>query len=860
MLRLWSWLSRKRASSRPTSASARSLRPRSARVDFDTLEDRLVPSSTTLSHDVWRHQTFAVTDALINNVAPSTVSTTAATGPTNLSFGGLIGLNSVLGSTSYHGSGYSVAVIDTGIDYTHPDLGGGWGHRVLAGWDFVNNDADPMDDNGHGTHVAGIIGSSSLTYSGVAPDVNFVALKVLDKNGSGSFGAVEDALNWVIANRTKYNIAAINLSLGSGNYTVNPYDFLEADFAALKSQGVFIAVAAGNNFYGINSTQGLDFPAVSPNVVSVGAVWDGNYGAVGWASGARDNTTAPDRIASFSQRGPALSIMAPGAMINSTYLGGKYQQMAGTSMASPVVAGASILLHQALDATGRGSLANQTYILSVMQATGVRVIDGDDEDDNVVNTNLAYKRLDLAAAMTAIGSGTVTTPNRAPVLASIPDQTVAPGASLTQTLSASDPDGNSLAFSVRVVGGTSSGSQASRLTQSLGLRYLGSYFANSIGMNEKWLGGSGANFYLLLPNGDLRRWTGTTANLTASQNLIANLGAGVYANPDLLLKAQNVNPLTATVVGNQLTLTAASGASGNVQVEVTVSDGKLTATKTYNVTIGAAAANRPPVWTTAPADQRIASGKGKLVVSLGATDPDGQTVSYTVNVTGGAQASISGNQLTIVWPAGFVGKFTVNLTASDGTASTPTSFQVEAYNTPPTLTVPGTITATKGSLTAKVPFAAADVDGDAVTVTARIVGGTGGVASPAYQLKQTYGLSFAGSYFLNQMGMNEKWLISADGKQWYFLLPNGELRKYASTKAAMMSAANLVAKVDVACYTDPKLLWNAAAPGGPNATVTVSNGQVLVMLQSAYQGTITIELTVSDGIATVKKTVQVVFG
>src|SRR5262249_26892922 len=157
-----------------------------------------------------------------------------------------------------------------------------------------------------GTHVAGIIGSSDATYSGIAPNVNLIALKVLSASGSGTFGNVQKALDWVVANQAKYHIAAINLSLGSGNYTTNPFSFLDTDFAALKNAGVFISVAAGNSFYTNNSAVGLDYPAVDPYVVSVGAVYDGNFGAVAWASGARDYTTAVDRIASFSQRGAGL--------------------------------------------------------------------------------------------------------------------------------------------------------------------------------------------------------------------------------------------------------------------------------------------------------------------------------------------------------------------------------------------------------------------------------------------------------------------------------------------------------------------------------------------------------------------------
>jgi len=302
MPRLWTWLRRFYADSRPSAAPPRPLRRPTvglrARVSFETLEDRLSPSVNTSPQADWRNERFYVDDAVV--AAPALLDTVTASGLSNQSFGSLIGLDQVFATSTLRGAGYSVAVIDTGIDYNNPNLGGGWGKRVVAGYDFVNNDADPMDDNGHGTHVAGIIGSSNAAYAGVAPNVNLIALKVLGADGSGSFGAVEDALKWVIANQAKYNIVSINMSLGSGNFTINPYSFLEDDFSSLKSQGVFISVAAGNSFYSYQGTPGLAFPGVSSNVVSVGAVWDGNFGPMAWGSGARDNTTAPDRIASFS--------------------------------------------------------------------------------------------------------------------------------------------------------------------------------------------------------------------------------------------------------------------------------------------------------------------------------------------------------------------------------------------------------------------------------------------------------------------------------------------------------------------------------------------------------------------------------
>src|SRR6266849_5808553 len=104
-------------------------------------------------------------------------------------FRSVIGLGAVQSTYPYDGACYTVAVLDTGIDYNDADLGGGFGpgHRVVAGYNFVNNTANPIDDNGHGTHLAGIIGSSNTTARGIDPAVNFVALKVLDANMNGNW-------------------------------------------------------------------------------------------------------------------------------------------------------------------------------------------------------------------------------------------------------------------------------------------------------------------------------------------------------------------------------------------------------------------------------------------------------------------------------------------------------------------------------------------------------------------------------------------------------------------------------------------------------------------------------------------------
>ncbi|HWY86924.1 MAG TPA: S8 family serine peptidase, partial [Gemmataceae bacterium] len=219
-------------------------RAKRTQLALEILEDRLALSSPgspqPISYADWRNQTFSIENMAVAGTSGngSQVQSQAAVPGQGEGFAQDIGLDQVDLNYPYRGSGYSVAIIDTGIDYNNPALGGGWGKRVIAGYNFVNNTSDPMDDNGHGTHVAGIIGSSDSIYTGIAPDVDFIALKVLDATGSGTFGAVDEALQWVAAHQAQYHIEAVNMSLGSGNYTVDPFTYLESDFSTLKSEGV----------------------------------------------------------------------------------------------------------------------------------------------------------------------------------------------------------------------------------------------------------------------------------------------------------------------------------------------------------------------------------------------------------------------------------------------------------------------------------------------------------------------------------------------------------------------------------------------------------------------------------------------
>jgi RHS repeat-associated protein len=298
----------------------------------------------------------------------------------------------------YRGDGYSVAVIDSGIDYTNPALAG----HVILGPNFGDDNKDPMDLNGHGTRVAGLIVSGNAQASGIAPGADVIAIKVTTGATSDvSINAVQEALQWVIDNGQKYHIAAINLSVASGDVAKGQGDpTLEPLFEQLSQDGIFVSAAAGNMYSPSNPQEGVSVLAASPYVASVGAVWSANVGPASFSTGARDYSTGTDRIASFSQRGPGLDLLAPGGDILGLSLAGGLATESGTSEAAPLVAGAAVLVRQMADQYGLKMTPAQ--ILALLQSTGTRIYDGADEDTNVPASHLWYSVLNVRGALDSL--------------------------------------------------------------------------------------------------------------------------------------------------------------------------------------------------------------------------------------------------------------------------------------------------------------------------------------------------------------------------------------------------------------------------------------------------------------------------
>lgn len=268
------------------------------------------------------------------------------------------------------GAGTSVAVLDTGTDWKRAPFGCtevGPGCKVVHAADFAPED-NALDASGHGTNVAGIVLS-------VAPAAQIVALDVFNGD-SGWTSDILAAINWSIQNRAKYNIVALNMSLGGGSFQNScATDPLAIAVDAARNAGILSVVSSGN----AGTPAAMSSPACAPAAISVGAVHAANLGGMKWPV-CSDLTTAADKVACFSNAAAHLTILAPGVMINAAGI-----TMTGTSQAAPHVAGAIAVLKSAFPGD------SPTAIVKRLTSTGKPVTDA--------RNNVTTPRLDLAAAL-----------------------------------------------------------------------------------------------------------------------------------------------------------------------------------------------------------------------------------------------------------------------------------------------------------------------------------------------------------------------------------------------------------------------------------------------------------------------------
>ena len=246
-----------------------------------------------------------------------------------------------------YGQGIVVAVVDSGIA-KHADIA----DRLIASADMINHRKDFYDDNGHGTHVAGIIGANGSTLKGMAPKCEFVSVKVLDGRGGGKIENVLAGLRWLYDNADRYKVRIINISVGTpAGKDVDEDSELVRMVDMLWNRGYIVLAAAGNNG---PKSYSVGAPGISRKIITVGASDD----SVEVTDGMRYT-----KMRNYSGRGPTNAcikkpdIVAPGSGIlscNNMYGKRRYSVKSGTSMATPVVSGAvALLLSKYPDMTNR---------------------------------------------------------------------------------------------------------------------------------------------------------------------------------------------------------------------------------------------------------------------------------------------------------------------------------------------------------------------------------------------------------------------------------------------------------------------------------------------------------------------------
>jgi len=253
-----------------------------------------------------------------------------------------------------------IAVIDTGLQLNHPEFAG----RIVPGYDFVNNDSDPSDDNGHGTHTAGIIAAgidNQIGVAGVCPHCRIMPVKVLNQNNAGTWASVANGLLYA----ADHNARVINLSLGA----VVSSKTLESAISYAQEKGVVIVAAAGN--MGIERNF---FPAALAGVIAVSA------------------TDNQDQRWNLSNYGAYIDVAAPGYAIYSTYNDlsnyyGGYTYMSGTSMASPYVAGLA------------GLLISQKPTRTALEITHLITASADKVSNQTFDPYFGYGRINIERAL-----------------------------------------------------------------------------------------------------------------------------------------------------------------------------------------------------------------------------------------------------------------------------------------------------------------------------------------------------------------------------------------------------------------------------------------------------------------------------
>ncbi|NWF53349.1 MAG: S8 family serine peptidase [Syntrophaceae bacterium] len=335
-------------------------------------------------------------------------------------------MNATQPRTEFGGNGVSIAVCDTGIDYTHPKLGGGAfpNGKVIGGYDFGDEDGNPMDANGHGTNCAGIaagnIGSTGDYIGGVAPEAKLYALKVTQGTGGEAYNSdLIAAWEWSIDHKNDSPatpILIISTSLGTGGFTSacdNYSPSMTQAASNVTAAGITLFASSGNSGY----CDKIAFPGCISHIISVGAVFDASLGTLGFCVEpescapnkeshpsctptkrlvAWSYSIPPNRETPYSNTANFLGLFAPSHNAYTTARGGGYtSNFGGTSAACPYAAGAAAVLQSAAKTLNGGFLAPGS-VRSILAGTGDLITD--------VKISHQKRRINLGNAVAALTS------------------------------------------------------------------------------------------------------------------------------------------------------------------------------------------------------------------------------------------------------------------------------------------------------------------------------------------------------------------------------------------------------------------------------------------------------------------------
>jgi len=303
--------------------------------------------------------------------------------------------STLINGVNLTGRGQTICIIDSGVNYSHPDLGGCYGNnnassncKVIGGIDYcaddstcTTTDSDPMDVNGHGTHVSGIAAANG-TITGVAPEAKIIMIKASSSGGTFYDDDLRAAIDWCVANYSIFNISVISMSLGSDtlyssycDYQDDPMNLtLAINNAVAKNISVVVATGNSGNYLSISS------PACLTNVTPIGS------------------STKSDVIALTSNANLLVQILAPGDSISSTCISGGSCVKSGTSMATPHAAGAIAIINQYLQQTLQ--IKNTQQVESILNSTGKPIVD-------IPWTNYTYYRININQAILNLTNNTM---------------------------------------------------------------------------------------------------------------------------------------------------------------------------------------------------------------------------------------------------------------------------------------------------------------------------------------------------------------------------------------------------------------------------------------------------------------------